>query len=443
MYGTTSGGGASLGGLPFINVEDALTAVYNAGLSGNTGNTVYVLPGTYNISAAGMTGATGGIFIPEYSALRGLNVQTVTIQKLNVTQDTTLITMGTNSRIEDLNLKLGSTGHHNLTGIVFGGTTTNDAKMRTSVLTVDNSGASQSGISNVYGINCNGIGTVISPGSFAFNSIKGSTINVFSNGNGIKRGILVSNSNTVTTRDINIFVKKPTGVTGHTGSYVGVETNDGNTGQLGSIQLRSTTVGCEIPAAGETYTASDILQTTPPSLIDPTYLASRGIQIGPSVDLVTKSAGSKPFSTYIYPTTIFYGLRGSISAWNAGGLGATGYCWPGTQSIGNQFPDVTIPRAFYRIQQPSLVSGISASLGTAPSSTHSVTLTVGYTSILTGTYLTTPFVVSLTGATSPVSGTFYNSSIRLNTGDLLHLQIQYTGNNNNLAADLSCQIDLF
>ena len=208
--------------------------------------------------------------------------------------------------------------------------------------------------------------------------------------------------------------------------------------------MRSTTVGCEIPAAGETYTASDILQTTPPSIIDPTYLASRGIQIGPGVDLVTKSAGSKPFSTYNYPTTIFYGLRGPISNWNAGGLvGATGYCWPGTQSIGNQFPDITIPRAFYRIQQPSLVSGISASLGSAPSPTQSVTLTVGYTSILTGTYLTTPFVVSLTGATGPVSGTFYNSSTRLNTGDLLHLQIQYTGNNSNLAADLSCQIDLF
>ena len=443
VYGTTAGGGAAIGGLPFLTVDEAITSVYTAGQAGNTGCTVYVLPGTYNLST--------GVTLPDYSALRGLNTQTVNIQKLNVSADTTLVTMGNNTRIEDVTLTLGSTGHYTLTGINFAGPNyTQTSKVRTSVITVNNSGATAFASSDVTGVLCNGTGQFNSS-TFSFNSLKGSTINVLSNGSGKKRGILVSNSNQVSTRDLNVYVAQPTtpgtaGVTGSTGSYVGVETNDQSGGYTGSIQMRSTTVGCVYPTSAQSYTASDILQTTPPTIADPTYLATPGIQVGPGVDLVTKSAGSKGFSTYIYPTSVYYGLRGLINAWNGGSGGAAGYCWPGTQSIGNQFPDTTTPPAFYRIQQPTLITGLSAALSTAPNSsgvtTHTVTLTVGYTPV-GGIYTTTPFTVSLGGATSPVSGNFYNSSVRLNTGDLLHLQITYTGNNNNLGADLSCQVDLF
>lgn len=56
--------------------------------------------------------------------------------------------------------------------------------------------------------------------------MKGSTINVYSNGPGNKRGILVSGSNQVSTRDTNIYVAAPSYTLGPTGSYVGVETND-------------------------------------------------------------------------------------------------------------------------------------------------------------------------------------------------------------------------
>ena len=261
---------------------------------------------------------------------------------------------------------------------------------------------------------------------------------------------MVSNSNQVSTRDTNIYVASPTytGSLGITGSYVGVETAD--PGSTGSIQLRTTTVGCVYPAAGQSYTASDILQTFPDTILSPSYLATSGIQIGPGVDLVTKSAGGKGFSTYTYPTTLYYGLKGFINVWNGGAeLGQTGFCWPGTQAVTNgSFPDITIPRAFYRIQQPTLISGLSASLGSGPSltgGTPGVFLTVGYTPISTGTYTTTPFQIGLTGPSNlPSSGSYYNASTRLNAGDLLHLQIQYSGaGNDNEAADLSCQIDLY
>jgi hypothetical protein len=416
---------ASVGGLSYKTVQAALAAVTTAG---STGKTVYILPGNYDIS--------GGITLPAGIAMRGMNTQTCTLQGLNVTADTTLITMGENTRLEDVTMRLTSAQHHTLKGIVFGATTTKTSKLRTTVLIVDNSAASSGGSSTVTGIECSGTDGY-SSSSFSFNSLKGSTINVYSNGGGNKRGILVSSSNTVTTRDLNIYVPAPTN-TSSTGSYVGVETADA-TDNIGSIQMRSTTVGTVRPTVGQTYTASDILQTNPTTIPDPTYLASPGIQIGPGTDLITKSAGDKGFSTYNYPTTLTYGLKGNL---NAGA--AAGYLWLGTQAVSGSFPDPAIPPilpAYFRIQQPAIICGLSIALNGGPTSTYSVTVLVQYTPS-SGIITNTPFTITLTGA--QVEGTFYNGSLSLNTGDKLHVKVNYTGTgNNNKAHDLTVQVDLF
>ena len=354
IYGNNST--ASVGGLPYLTVDAAVSAV-------SSGQTVYILPGTYTL--------TSGITIPSGVSIRGMSLQTCTVQMLNVTSATTLITMGENTRLEDLTLRLTSVGHYTLTGIVFGGTnTTTTAKLRTCVLTVDNFEASSGGSSDVIGVRCNGTGT-LGAASFSFNSLKGSTINVRSNGLGNKRGILVSNTNIVTCRDLNVYVAKPRIATS-TGSYVGVETND--SANTGSIQLRSTTVGVVTPSVGETYTASDILQTTPAVISDPTYLASAGIQVGPGVDLVTKSAGGKGFSTYNYPTTVFYGMKGNSSS------ATSGFLWPGTQPANaGSYPDPGIPAAYYRVQQPCILSGMSVGLNNPPGADKTQTIAVYYT----------------------------------------------------------------
>jgi hypothetical protein len=314
----------------------------------------------------------------------------------NVVADTTLITMGTNTRLEDLTLNLTSNGHYTLKGIVFGGNTTTTAKLRTCVVNVNNSTASTAGSSNIYGVECNGTGTLLSNSSFSFNSLKGSTINIYSNGGGNKRGVLVSSSNIVSTRDLNVYVAQPTDTTS-TGTYVGVETNDPSY-NIGSIQLRTTTTGVVYPTGTLAYTASDILQTTPSTILDPTYLASPGIQVGPGTDLVTKSAGGKGFSTYIYPTTVYYGLKGNIS-----GAGS-GYLWPGTQAVsGGTFPDPGLPAAYYRVQQPSLISGISASLNIAPGGTNTLTLSVYVLPATTQTTTAAIYLGTISGTTLTVN----------------------------------------
>ena len=421
MYGDD--GTASIGGLPYQTVEYAVQQT-----AGITGTTVWIMPGTYNL--------THGLTLSNQIALRGLNTQTCTLQMMGVTANTTLLTMGESCRVEDLSLKLTSSEHHSLVGIEFGGTSSQTSKLRTSVLTVDNSGATSTESSNVYGILCSGTGAT-GESVFSFNAIKGSTINVKSNGYGSKRGILVSGSNQVSTRDTNIYVATP-GNTGSTGSYVGVETNDPS--GIGSIQLRSTAVYATKQLVPATYTSSDISQTQPPSLTDPTYLASPGIQIGPGTDLVTKSAGTKPFSTYIYPTSIFYGLKGSLTS------GIAGYLWPGTQQVSaGSFPDPTLPAAHYRIQQPTILSGISANSITAPAGTNTVTITVYRTPV--GGVLT-----AITGYVLVFGGTdlnkfYYDSSQDFAAGDFLSVGVTYTTNNPlgtpNALTDLSIQVDMF
>jgi hypothetical protein len=415
-------GTGSVNGIPFKTINGAISSVgYTAG------TTIWVMPGTYTL--------TSPITLVAGTSLRGLSSETVTIQ-YTASANTTLLTFAENCLVEDVTLTLLSSGHYTLKGIVFGGTTTVTSIFRSSILTVDNSGASSGGTSNVYGVECNGTGT-LSSGTFSFNCVKGVTINVASNGGGNKRGILVSNTNLISTRDTNIYVSQPTN-TASTGSYVGIETNDPS--DTGSIQLRSTSVGVVKPTVGQAYSASDILQTRPPSLLNPTYLASAGIQVGPGTDLVTRSAGTKPFSTYVYPTIVYYGLKGLLR--NGVGSGVTGYMWPGTQAVANNvFPDPASPPAFFRMQQPGILSGISAYFGVAAGA-GTTTITVYRTPVAGVITAISGYTLTFTGATQLQS--YYNSTQDLAAGDLLHVGIVWLpAGNTNTSADVTVQLDLF
>jgi hypothetical protein len=268
--------------------------------------------------------------------------------------------------------------------------------------------------------------------------LKGCTFNVYSNGAGKKRGILVTGQNVMSTRDVNIYVAKPREETS-TGSYIGVETD--NTNNLGSIQLRATTVGTVSTLVGGAYTSSDIKQTTPGTIENPTYLASAGIQIGPGTDLVTKTAGGKGFSVYNYPTTIYYGLRGDIKSGTSGG-----YLWPGTQKVSGDFPDSGAVPAYYRVQQPCLISGLSVGANSNAGTGHTTTVSVSYTPAgqVGGTPTNTIFTVTLNA--TDLYKNFYEGSVRLNTGDKIHVQLSYTGGsgpNGNNTHDLTVQVDTF
>ena len=444
---------AYIGGLPFSTIQGAINAIIGSGTGpapqySNT--TIWVLPGTYNVgptATSQITDSSGNITyaavdLPATTALRGLNIQTCKIQCTGPSSNTTLLRMGENCRVEDLTLTLGSnySGSNNLVGIYYGGSTTVTSKLRTCVLNVSNSSMPYAATNNVYGIQFDGTGS-LGPSTFSFNCVKGSTINVYTNGWGNKRGLIVTNTNIATTRDTNVYVARPSSNAGFTGSYVGVETID--LAQTGSIQLRSTTIGAQGPTGLQTYVASDILQTSPTAMTNPTYLASAGIQLGPGVDLVNKTAGGKGFSTYIYPTTLFYGVIGTLGGGFSGNT--YGWLWPGTVLNGTDYPDQTFNSlsypAYYRAQQPLIVCGLNVTVATA-STTSNLSVYVYKNAIVTagGVYSSSAGSMSVTLTPGVLNLSTYTSTLNFAAGDRLSV---YVSTGNASWVDVSIQVDCF
>jgi hypothetical protein len=390
------------GGTPYRTVNAALSNLI-------PGDTMWVLPGLYQL--------TSSIHMPDNTSLRGMSLQTVKLVLSNVSSATTMLTMGENCRVEDLQLYLHSASNYDLVGIEFPGTTHYTAKLRTAVVTVDNSNASYTDSNNCYALHFTGSNN-LGEQAFSFNSLKGSTVNLFSNGGGRKRAVLVSGNNVVvSTRDMNLYCAAPVD-SNSTGSYVGIETSNATA----AIQLRATTISG--PSSHGSYSGSDILQT----------LGS--IEIGPGTDIVHKSAGTSTFTTYVYPTVIYYGVKGDLS--NAGVT--SGYLWPGSmvaqQAQGRiaAYPDPVI--AYYRVQQLSIMNSFTTYLTSGPQHAASTHLTVEVNGA------ETPFKIHYNSNESGFK-VFSTASVDLKLGDLISLKLDLSSIATNLSHDLTVQLDLF
>jgi len=508
----------SVNGLPFQTINAAVT--YVAGLTLPVGGvTIWVLPGTYSLSA--------GITIRDTCSMRGLSTQTTRIQWITSAPGgtATLLTMGENTRVEDLSFTLFSANATtNLVGIALPGTTSVNSKIRTSVITVTNSGLAFNTTTNVYGVLCNGVG-VFGAGTFSFNMLKGSTINVQSNGGGNKFGLYMpsSSASQISTRDLNIWVSAPADANS-AGLYVGIYT-DNNTSQVqirtssisgapypaiaqklpvvlrtdanlaalsGTLTIQGVTLvagdrvlvaaqtvgtanGIYIVAAGawtraldyaagsaalgayvfanngtyvhtgwecttvgnvgavaltfaQRYAGGDILQNAPQA-----GAGTNGVQIGPGTDLVTRTACTHAFTTYVTPTTLVYGINAGIAS---SAVGTVRYAWPGTLTSTG---DVT--QVFYRFQQRSIVQGLFINLRTAPGVGQSVVVTLlKSTTGVAGSGVPTAMVATIAGAAT--SATNYLTSVDFAQGDFLAVQITGVGNAN-AAADLTIEVDVF
>lgn len=396
-------------GAPFKTINAAINYVSGSGLSYPT---IWVMPNTYTLSS--------GFTIPDNCALRGLSTQTT---KLVLTASngstTTMVTMGNNSRIEDLSLTLYSTSSTtNLVGIKLPGSTGTNSKFRTAVLTIDNSSITASANTDVYGIWASGSAGA-APSDFSFNFTRGVTVNIFSNGGGIKRGVYANTACVTTFRDTNIYVKAPTSAVS-TGSYVGVESANANC----SLQFRTTSISG--PSTSGSYTGSDILQTTPG-----TGFISNGIQLGPGCDLINKTAGGKPFTTYVTPTTLIYSLRGNVQ-------NGTYYYWQGNQTTA----DTT--QVFYRFQQKSIVNGMSINLRVAPgglAGANNVIVTIlKSTTGVAGSGVATVMSASVTDGFTSTNN--YVCSVDFNQGEYLAVQTTTPGSAGS-AADMTIELDVF
>lgn len=364
----------AIGGYPFKTINGAISAINNTAA---TGITIFVYPGIYDES----------IIMPPGNSLKGVSLLTVTIRRQNVTSNTTLLTMGENSSVEDVSLILNSTNHVNLIGVAFPGTTSQTAKLRTATITVDNSTAPANGTSNIYGIHSFGI-AIPNDNTSAVRAI---TTTVNSTGLGNKRALLVNtNTHNFYCRDINLVVNRTSG----SGSFIGAEVNQ-NGAQLG-LRLAS--------IQGAT---ADISQT------------SGVITVG-STNLVNSNANNLGFSPLLQPPIIIWSDPGRLPTTS------TRFYRPGTASV-------STTEVFIRISQKCIIKSLSIRSLTGPGGSIVDTWVVRKNGV------NTPLTISLTGTqTSNINN---NSSVTFQAGDSLSLAVTTGGNSG--TTDTVVQVDIY
>jgi hypothetical protein len=273
VYGNDVSGALTPYTAPFLTITSALS-------NASSGQTVFVRPGTYNEK----------LTIPTGVALRGANVQTVTVQQLNTTSNTTLLTMGSNCRVEDMTFTLTSTSNVNLTGIDWPSGTPLTSKLRTAVANVTSSGTGSNTI-----VGCLSSGTSATTYS-ASDAIRSCTISVDASSSGPIRGLYLTGSNWFGSRDVNYNIR------GTGSNIVGVETT--NAGSYASLKHSS------IRGGDGTGTRYDINRTAGDILLG-------------SVDLVNNTANGNSFSVTTEGAVTHFGTTGNFSR------GTTYYLVPG------------------------------------------------------------------------------------------------------------------
>ena len=287
--------------LSFKTISAAMSNAYS-------GECIYVLPGTYNEK----------IVFSNNISLRGINAAAVKIQQVGCTGPTTLITLATNNRLEDVTLNVSSSNSNAtpLIGIFMSNVADpiTATKMRGIVINMDNSAMTCNVPTNVYGIYTTGNSALTTISS---DDLQRSTVDVTSSGPGTKRGIYNDGSNGFRLRDVNIFCKDNPAYTGTSnGTYYGIETNNINA----LIVAKSSTSYAYAAVAGNN--SADISQT----------LGTIGLA---GTDLPNRNANGKGFTNSTAQPAIGFSISGQPST----GLGHNGtYLIPGTLPTGT--PDI-------------------------------------------------------------------------------------------------------
>lgn len=292
---------------PYKTIQPALNKASQLYIASNVPQIVIVNAGIYNES----------IIVPNNVSLTGTGAQSVVIQQLGVTVDTTLVTMGDNSRVENFTARLTSSQNVNLIGCLFPGSTPLTGKLRNSIWTVSSTGATGSTL--VVGVYAPGVSST----AYATpNAIQRSTLNVSGTG-GIVRGIYTTGVNRFAVRDI---VVNATGI----GDVIGAEA----TATTAVLEIKTTTVG-------------GILHDIKQPLL---ALTDTSVIRLSATDLVNANANANGFSTGMEPSHIFFTISGNINA-----VSSTHYLTPGTE----KFADLsTTPVGISFVQQLIVFEGI-------------------------------------------------------------------------------------
>jgi hypothetical protein len=374
VYGNNTTAAADPTRYPFLTINSALSNV-------TSGQTVFVRPGTYNEK----------ITMPAGVALRGANVQTVIIQQLNTTSNTTLLTMGSNCRVEDITFNLTSTSNVNLTGVDWPSGTPLVSKLRTAVVNVTSSGT---GSNTIVGMLSAGSSATTYSASDAARSC---TIGVDASSSGPIRGIHVTGSNWFAIRDVNVNVR------GTGSNIIGVETT--NAGAYASLKYSTIRGGdhVAIPTNHDiTRTAGDIL-------------------LG-SVDLKNNSANGNGFTVTTEGAVTHFGTTGNFTN------GTTYYLVPGFVKQGD------LPASYFGIPVTQNMILFSGTFQSSPA------LAVGTSVKLTAYKNNVATDMSMTIVAGATLSSNTTQSVDYTKGDTFDFRMVPTGgnlNNYNFAASIA------
>jgi hypothetical protein len=374
VYGNDTTAAADPYVKPFLTITSALSNV-------SAGQTVFVRPGTYSEK----------LTIPTNVALRGANVQTVTVQQLNTTSNTTLLTMGSNCRVEDMTLTLTSLCNVNLTGIDWPSGTPLTSKLRTAVVNVTSGGTGSNTIVGMLSA-----GTSVTTYS-ASDAVRSCTISVDASSSGPIRGVYVTGSNWFALRDANINAR------GTGSNIVGVETT--NAGSYASLK-HSTVRGGD--GTGIRY---DINRTAGEVLLG-------------SADLVNNTANGNGFSVTTEGAITHYGTTGNFAN------GTTYYLVPGFVRQGD------LPTSTFGIpvtQNMILFSGTFQSSPALPTG-QSVKLSAYKNNVLTD------FSMNIVAGQTLASNV--TQSVDYRRGDTMDLRMVVSGGNFN-GADFAASVAFY
>ena len=318
-----------------------------------------------------------------------MNVQTTILQMIPTVPGTyTMVTMGTQTRLEDLTLNLTtSTGGANLVGINFPLTTPGTAKLRSMVLNVTSTAGDSTFCYGVFAT-----GTTTNPKVFQSSSAaRAITINVTANVTGFVRGIYVTGALQYSVRDI---IVKAT-CTGSPADCIGIEaTNSG-----AYVVIKTSSVD------GTTY---DIKQPSGLAATNPV------IQLN-ATDLINANSDANGFTVNTEPSHIYYI---GVGNWGV----STHYLFPGTVAYSAlSLTPIGIP-----FPQKCIVFEVLISCQPALTGTDSVTLTL-YKSLLPNT-IGTAFATVTANVANGSYVRFNNFSSTFNP-ILDFLQVALTTNN--------------
>ena len=384
VYGSDTLG--SVGVYPYLTISKALSVA-------SAGQMVWIMPGTYNEI----------LNIPNNVSVRGANTQSVTIQQLNVTNSTTLITMGSNSRLEDVTLTLTSSSTptnnavYRCVQISNGNIPT--SKLRSMVMNVNNFNPCGSAV-GIYTY-----GDVSNPFNVtSADTIRGSTINVNTSGQqgGYATCIQVAGANRTSARDTNVFV---TGTNCLGSRLIGCETVS-----AAALDLRASVIS----ASGSSLTncsLAEVSQTNPSSEIIMSYTR-----------LQNHNANSLGFTAAQIPTNIVFGTYennkpSGANGWTQSNFNTNYYMLPGSTLRSNLITDVSLASPFI-IEQDCLLHNVFFSANSNIVSNGVMTLNI-YHDDTTSTNLI--LSLNMSGALSNVSNTTF--SYTFHSGDKMFVNL--------------------